>query len=154
LKDEHADQREPGKDMNRKRMVFLLSNFSFATLAGCHALPHIAVDYSNLGQTRLDSELMTHWQTGAEPLRRDLQDIVDTYGVNGAGVSVEDLEAMGAHCLPGTQGLCQYTGIIRYRLYGLPDPSKDGNVTTVSFQINIQRQAGSATVTVEKKEIE
>ncbi|MBB3257000.1 hypothetical protein F4827_001802 [Paraburkholderia bannensis] len=140
--------------MNRKRVTFLMSIFSFTALAGCHPFPHIAIDYSSLGQTRFDKELMTHWQTGAEPLRRDLQEIVDARGVQGAGISVEDLEALGAHCLPGPQGLCQYTGVIRYRLYGLPDSSKDDRATTLVFQINIQRQAGSATVTVETEEVE
>lgn len=140
--------------MNKKRATFFANIILLTVLLGCSIFPHIAVDYSSLGQTRLDSELMTHWQSGTEPLRRDVQGIIDSYSVQGDGVSVENLEAMGAHCLPASQSLCQYTGIIRYRLFGLPDPSKDGKLTTVSFQINIQRQAASATVTVEKREIE
>ncbi|MFM0046424.1 hypothetical protein [Paraburkholderia sediminicola] len=140
--------------MNSTLAVFFVNILAVTVLVGCPDFPHISIDYSSLGQTRLDSELMTHWQTGTEPLRRDVQKIVDSYNVQGDRVSVETLEAMGAHCLSVSQNRYQYTGIIRYRLFGLPDASKDGKLTTIIYHIDIQRQMRAANVTVERKEIE
>src|SRR5580698_6075506 len=116
--------------MNKKRTACLVNIFSLTILFGCASAPRITVDYSSLGQTQLDSELMSHWQTGSEVLTRDIQALVDSNIDQGGEVQVEKLEEMGAHCSPSYQNVCAYTGVIRYRLFGLPDPSKDGRLTT------------------------
>lgn len=67
--------------MIKNRVTFLITVFPVIMLAGCSVFPRATVDYSGLGQTRLDRELKSHWQSGTELLGRDIQEIVDLYSV-------------------------------------------------------------------------
>ncbi len=53
------------KKTNKKRTVCLINIFSVTIFFGRSSAPRITVDYSSLGRTRLDSELMSHRQTMA-----------------------------------------------------------------------------------------